>query len=215
MKDFYLYFPDENLRHKAAEWHAPRLPCHTREIKSVMHHAQPSCRELGHRSSLPSPIIAGFAISVVVSMPFAKARGLQQRLAHVLWSLQHISFLQVEPSNARNFQLLLRTTWTPQFPASPRTFTNKLLVFAVIPQDLYPTSSCRLGLAFRSKQTGLLPVLPAKSYKATVQHWWSWDFELPVLYYYTEIKQGRTRKEGCTVCWNKTCLWFCSRFADD
>ena len=56
-----------------------------------------------------------------------------------------------------NFQLLLRTTWTLQFPAPPRSFTNKLLVFALIPQDLYPTSSCLLGLAsFQNKQDSFL-----------------------------------------------------------
>lgn len=164
MKDFYLCFPDENLRHGAAEWHAPRLSCHTREIKSTMPPASPPAESWVMAASLPSPIMVGFAISTVVSMPFAKARSLQQRLAGVVQFLRHFCFLHVEPSRAGNFQLFCRTTCISQFPAPPRSFENKLLVLALIPQDLYPTSSCLLGLAFLSKQTGLIFVLKGKAY---------------------------------------------------
>lgn len=161
MKDFYLCFPDENLRHGAAEWHAPRLSCRTREIKSTMPPANPPAESWVTAASIPSPIMVGFAINAVVSMPFAKARGLQQRLAS---SSGIFCFLHVEPRRAGNFQVFLRTTWISQFPAPPRSFANKLLVLALIPQDLYPTSSCLLGLAFLSKQTGLISVLKAKTY---------------------------------------------------
>lgn len=92
MKDFYLCFPDENLRYRTAEWHAPRLSCHTREIKSTMPPANPPTESWVMAASLPSPIMVGFAISAVVSMPFAKARGLQQRLASVVQFLRHVLF---------------------------------------------------------------------------------------------------------------------------
>lgn len=101
MKDFYLCFPDENLRHGAAEWHVPRLSCHTREIKSTMPPANPLAESWVVAASLPPSIMVGFAISTMVSMPFAKARGLQQRLACVVQFLRHVLFSACRAQQSR------------------------------------------------------------------------------------------------------------------
>lgn len=145
-KDIFPKYLGEKIRHRRANYKA----LHSTLGKSNQRFIRPSPPvERWSPQSQPSLIKMSLAINEAFDVRQGLCRGwrfsCKGQLVLCISSGRHGSLLQKEPCRAgSDFSWVLGLPGVPNPPAPRRSFTNKLFVFVLIPQDLYSTSSCLL-----------------------------------------------------------------------